>query len=29
MLPQGTGNKLKTAGIDVVSQVFDVPLLVK
>ena len=29
MLPQGTGSKLKAAGIDIVANVFDVPLLVK
>jgi len=29
MLPQGTGNKLKTAGIDIVADVFGVPLVVK
>jgi hypothetical protein len=29
MLPQGTGTKLKTAGIDIVANVFDVPLVIK
>jgi len=28
MLPQGSGSKLKNAGIDIVANVFDVPLLV-